>query len=41
VRMPLALLGDPEKLFLTAEGKAGDVAFEVLPWVALDLSGTS
>jgi hypothetical protein len=39
VRMPLALLGDPERLFFTAEAKAGNAALDVLPWVALDLGG--
>ncbi len=39
VRIPLTLLGNPQKLFLTAEAKAGDTALDVLPWVVLDLSG--
>jgi hypothetical protein len=39
VRMPLALLGDPERLFFTAEAKAGSAALDILPWVALDLGG--
>ena len=41
VRIPLALLGDPERLFFTAEAKAGDARLDVLPWVALDLGGAS
>jgi LmbE family N-acetylglucosaminyl deacetylase len=41
VRIPLALLGDPEKLFFSAEASAGDAKLDVLPWVVLDLGGAA
>jgi LmbE family N-acetylglucosaminyl deacetylase len=37
VRIPLALLGSPERLFFTAEAKGGSAPLDPLPWVALDL----
>ena len=37
VRIPLALLGNPERMFLSAEAKSGDKSLAPLPWVALDL----
>ena len=39
VRIPLALLGNPERLFLTVKAKGGNVALDPLPWVVLDLVG--
>ena len=40
VRIPLALLGNPERLFFSADAKAGGAPLDILPWVALDLSPT-
>jgi LmbE family N-acetylglucosaminyl deacetylase len=37
VRIPLALLENPERIFLSAEAKGGGAPLDVLPWVALDL----
>jgi LmbE family N-acetylglucosaminyl deacetylase len=37
VRIPLALLGNPERLFFTAGAKGGGAPLDPLPWVALDL----
>ena len=37
VRIPLAMLGNPERLFFTAKAKGGGAALAPLPWVALDL----
>ncbi len=38
VRIPLALLGNPERLFFTAKAKGGGASLDVLPWVVLDLT---
>jgi LmbE family N-acetylglucosaminyl deacetylase len=38
-RIPLALLGDPERIFLAAHTQAGSVALDAIPWVVLDLMG--
>ena len=38
VRIPLALLGNPERIFFSANAKAGSAPIDVLPWVVLDLS---
>jgi hypothetical protein len=38
VRIPLDQLGQPEKIFFTAEARAGKTPLDVLPWVVLDLS---
>jgi hypothetical protein len=37
VRIPLALLGNPERVFFSAKAKAGGASLDVLPWVVLDL----
>jgi hypothetical protein len=39
VRIPLDQLGQPEKIFFTAEASAGKTPLDVLPWVVLDLGG--
>jgi LmbE family N-acetylglucosaminyl deacetylase len=39
VRIPLDLLQQPEKVFLTAKASAGKTPLDVLPWVVLDLGG--
>ena len=39
VRVPLKLLGDPERILLAAHTNAGNVPLDSLPWVALDLTG--
>ena len=38
VRIPLDLLENPEKVFVTAKASAGKTPLDVLPWVVLDLS---
>ena len=38
VRIPLALLENPERVFFSAKAKAGGASLDVLPWVVLDLS---
>jgi LmbE family N-acetylglucosaminyl deacetylase len=40
IRIPLDQLGQPEKIFFTAEASAGKTPLDVLPWVVLDLGGT-
>jgi hypothetical protein len=40
VRIPLDLLQQPEKIFLTAKASAGKTPLDLLPWVVLDLSTT-
>jgi len=37
VRLPLALLGNPDRLFFTAQAKGGGGSLDPLPWVVLDL----
>ena len=37
VRIPLAVLENPERVFFSAKGKAGGASLDVLPWVVLDL----
>ena len=37
VRIPLALLENPERVFFSAKAKAGGASLDVLPWVVLDL----
>jgi LmbE family N-acetylglucosaminyl deacetylase len=37
VRVPLDVMGGPERIFLTADAKAGGSKLDVLPWVVLDL----
>jgi LmbE family N-acetylglucosaminyl deacetylase len=37
VRVPLALLGAPDRLLFTAEAKGGTASLDPLPWVVLDL----
>ncbi len=37
VRVPLALLGDPERLLLTAQTAIGDVPLDNIPWVFLNI----
>ena len=39
VRIPLKLLGDPERVFVAAYTAAGDAPLDAMPWVVLDLTG--
>jgi hypothetical protein len=38
VRVPLALLGDPERVLLSAQTSVGDVPLDNIPWVLLDIN---
>jgi LmbE family N-acetylglucosaminyl deacetylase len=38
VRVPLALLGDPERVLLSAQTSVGDVPLDNIPWVFLDIN---
>jgi LmbE family N-acetylglucosaminyl deacetylase len=40
LRIPLSLLENPERIFLTAETNAKGTSLNPLPWVVLDLTGT-
>jgi hypothetical protein len=38
VRIPLSLLGDPERVLVTAQTSIGDVPLDNIPWVFLTLN---
>jgi hypothetical protein len=37
VRVPLSLLGNPEKLMISAQTNVGDIPLDNIPWVFLSL----
>ena len=39
VRVPLALLGDPQRLLVSAQTNLGDVPLDNIPWVFLSING--
>ncbi len=39
VRIPLKLLGSPERVFVAAHTDAGAAPLDSMPWVVLDLTG--
>jgi hypothetical protein len=38
VRLPLALLGDPERVLLSAQTSIDDVPLDNIPWVFLEIN---
>jgi hypothetical protein len=38
VRIPLALLGNPEKILVSSQTSIGDVPLDNIPWVFLNLN---